>query len=61
VLPVLTRLNGRPEVTPDGHIVYVFPELMTSARKCEGENPPIARERGPHGDGRVLGGIMITR
>lgn len=31
VLPVLTRLNGRPEVTPDGNIVYVFPDLMTSA------------------------------
>ena len=31
VLPVLTRLNGQPEVTPDGNIVYVFPDLMTSA------------------------------
>lgn len=31
ILPVLTRLNGRPEVTRDGSIVYVFPELMTSA------------------------------
>lgn len=31
VLPVLTRLNGRPEVTPQGDIVYVFPDLMTSA------------------------------
>ena len=31
VLPVLTRLNGRPEVTPDGNIIYVFPDLMTSA------------------------------
>lgn len=34
VLPVLTRLNGRPEVTPDGNIVYVFPDLMTSAGAC---------------------------
>jgi len=31
VLPVLTRLNGRPEVTPEGEIIYVFPELMTTA------------------------------
>lgn len=31
VLPALTRLNGRPEVTPNGDIVYVFPDLMTSA------------------------------
>lgn len=34
VLPALTRLNGRPEVTPDGNIVYVFPDLMTSAGAC---------------------------
>lgn len=33
MLPVLTRLNGRPEVTEEGQIVYVFPELMTSAGK----------------------------
>lgn len=36
VLPALTRLNGRPEVTPDGNIVYVFPDLMTSAGACVG-------------------------
>lgn len=31
VLPILTRLNGRPEVTSEGDIIYVFPEFMTSA------------------------------
>lgn len=31
MLPVLTRFNGRPEVSPDGDIVYHFPELQTSA------------------------------
>lgn len=31
MLPVLTRLNGRPEVTTDGNIIYLFPDLMTSA------------------------------
>jgi len=31
ILPVLTRLSGRPEVTEDGNIIYVFPDLMTSA------------------------------
>jgi hypothetical protein len=32
MLPVLTRFNGRPEVSPDGEIVYHFPELQTTAR-----------------------------
>ncbi|MEB3338805.1 MAG: hypothetical protein VKJ46_15150 [Leptolyngbyaceae bacterium] len=30
MLPVLTRFNGRPEVSPDGAIVYHFPELQTT-------------------------------
>lgn len=33
VLPVLTRFNGQPEVSPDGQIVYDFPELQISAAK----------------------------
>jgi len=37
VLPVLTRLNGRPEVTAEGEIVYVFPDLMTTAAAPGGE------------------------
>lgn len=32
MLPVLTRFNGRPEVSPEGEIVYHFPELQTTAR-----------------------------
>ncbi|MDX2243665.1 MAG: hypothetical protein NW224_23540 [Leptolyngbyaceae cyanobacterium bins.302] len=31
MLPVLTRFNGRPEVTPEGGLVYQFPELQTTA------------------------------
>ncbi|HEY9617426.1 MAG TPA: hypothetical protein V6C64_11325 [Microcoleaceae cyanobacterium] len=31
MLPVLTRFNGRPEVSPEGDIIYQFPELQTSA------------------------------
>ena len=31
MLPVLLRLDGRPEVTEDGDIVYVFPSLLTTA------------------------------
>ena len=31
VLPIVTQLDGEPQVTEDGDIVYTFPELMTSA------------------------------
>jgi hypothetical protein len=33
MLPVLTRFNGRPEVSPEGQIVYHFPELQVSANE----------------------------
>jgi hypothetical protein len=33
ILPVLTRFNGRPEVSPEGQIVYHFPELQVSAQE----------------------------
>lgn len=33
MLPVLTRFNGLPEVSPDGDIVYHFPELQTTANQ----------------------------
>jgi hypothetical protein len=31
MLPVLTRFNGQPTVSPEGNIVCVFPELQSSA------------------------------
>ncbi|MGB3294332.1 MAG: hypothetical protein WBB01_15200 [Phormidesmis sp.] len=31
MLPVLTRFNGQPQVSPTGDIVYYFPELQVSA------------------------------
>lgn len=30
MLPALTRFQGRPEVTDDGDIVYVFPQFLTT-------------------------------
>jgi hypothetical protein len=33
VLPIVTQLNGEPTVTEDGDIVYLFPELQTTASK----------------------------
>ena len=32
MLPVLTRFNGYPEVSPQGEIVYYFPELQVTAK-----------------------------
>lgn len=33
ILPVLTRFNGYPEVSPVGEIIYYFPELQVTAKK----------------------------
>ncbi len=35
MLPVLSRFNGRPEVSPDGQLVYHFPELQVTARQTK--------------------------
>lgn len=35
MLPVLTRFDGRPEVSPSGEIVYHFPELQTTAKLAQ--------------------------
>jgi hypothetical protein len=46
MLPVLTRFDGRPEVSPDGEIVYHFPELQTTAKAQEPQSvPAYLRER----------------
>jgi len=34
-LPIVTQLNGSPQVTEDGNIVYVFPDLQISAQSPE--------------------------
>ncbi|HIK47266.1 hypothetical protein [Thermosynechococcus sp. M55_K2018_012] len=47
MLPVLTRFNGRPEVTETGQIIYRFPELQTTAQTRKGQRqtlPPILEE-----------------
>lgn len=33
VLPVLTKFNGYPQVSPQGDLIYYFPELQVSAQK----------------------------
>ena len=34
VLPAVTALQGVPQVTEDGDIVYTFPELLVSTHMC---------------------------
>ena len=47
MLPVLTRFNGQPEVSPEGHIVYYFPELQVKAKKTSPELVPTHLEEYP--------------
>lgn len=43
MLPVLLAFNGEPVVTDDGDLVYIFPELMsTAAGSLSGGNEPAA-------------------
>jgi len=47
VLPIVSQLNGIPEVTEEGDIIYIFPDLQVSAQD-EGydgdEQPPYLEE-----------------
>ncbi len=46
MLPVLTRFNGRPEVSPDGEIIYQFPDLQTTAASWQPQPvPPFLQEK----------------
>lgn len=40
MLPVLSRFDGRPEVSPEGEIVYHFPALQTTARSRKPQPVP---------------------
>ncbi len=64
MLPVLTRFNGRPEVSPDGEIVYHFPDLQTTARKRHPQPVPAYLKEQPWrfsqaGSGQIVGAIAL--
>ncbi|BAY08418.1 hypothetical protein [Calothrix sp. NIES-2098] len=44
MLPVLLRFNGQPEVSPEGQIVYYFPELQVKASKKRRQSIPVYLE-----------------
>jgi hypothetical protein len=48
MLPVLTKFNGIPEVSPTGQLVYHFPDLQTTLKNTPSESnrvPQSLRER----------------
>jgi hypothetical protein len=40
ILPVLSRYNGKPEVSPEGDIIYHFPDLQKTANRLESQEIP---------------------
>ena len=40
MLPVLAKFNGKPEVSPEGEIVYSFPELQVTAKQKNSQSIP---------------------
>ncbi|MGK7951211.1 MAG: hypothetical protein AB4368_21115 [Xenococcaceae cyanobacterium] len=40
MLPVLSRFNGYPEVSPQGKIIYYFPELQVMAKERKSQSVP---------------------
>ncbi|MBW4645645.1 MAG: hypothetical protein KME23_22105 [Goleter apudmare HA4340-LM2] len=47
MLPVLTKFNGQPAVSPEGQIVYYFPELQVKATKKRRQSVPAYLEEFP--------------
>jgi hypothetical protein len=48
MLPILTKYNGIPEVSPNGHLVYHFPDLQTTLKDAPGQfdrSPQVLKER----------------
>jgi len=47
VLPVLVRFDGKPEVSENGNIIYLFPSLSATAQLNRGETLPTYLEEKP--------------
>lgn len=61
MLPVLTKFNGVPEVSPEGEIVYHFPDLQTTAVTEEkGQVSPYLRERLWHFSQATAGQVTLA-
>jgi hypothetical protein len=64
MVPVLSRFNGQPQVSPEGGIVYQFPELQVTAGARQRVSPPrflqaIPRRFSRASTGQILGAIGL--
>lgn len=64
MIPVLIRFNGEPQVSPEGGIVYQFPELQVTAQERQRISPPQALQELPRqfsfaSSGQIIGAIAL--
>ena len=64
MIPVLSRFNGVPEVSPEGGIVYQFPELQVMAEARQPRSAPKFLQEYPRrfsqaSSGQILGAIGL--
>lgn len=64
MIPVLSRFNGVPEVSPEGGIVYQFPELQVTAQERRKLSPPQSLQELPRkfshaSSGQIIGAIAL--
>ncbi|MBW4459907.1 MAG: hypothetical protein KME47_06660 [Nodosilinea sp. WJT8-NPBG4] len=64
MVPVLSRFNGLPQVSPQGGIVYQFPELQVTAKAQRTINPPPFLRESPRKfsqatSGQIIGAIVL--
>lgn len=64
IIPVLARFNGYPEVSPEGELIYYFPDLQVTANQQEKQSlDPYLQEKLWHfsnaSSGQILGAIAL--
>jgi hypothetical protein len=63
LLPVLVRFNGRPAVSPEGGLIYHFPELQVTAEKKKNKVKPYLKEKrwvfSAASGGQITGAIVL--
>ena len=64
MIPVLSRFNGLPQVSPEGGIVYQFPELQVTAQERRQLSPPQSLQELPRkfshaSSGQIIGAIAL--
>ncbi|MGD1912756.1 MAG: hypothetical protein ACFB2X_18485 [Rivularia sp. (in: cyanobacteria)] len=61
MLPVLTKFNGKPAVSPEGEIVYSFPELQVTASENNSQSiPAFLREFSWHFSKATSSQVMLS-